>query len=73
PAAAPAPDDDAPSTSPRPPATARPAAVPSPGLPAAPPVPQVNPPAAAGLDRDALEEAMTEVLRDAARQHGLEV
>lgn len=30
-------------------------------------------PAAAGLDRDSLEEAMTEVLRDAARQHGLEV
>ncbi|MBK7759432.1 MAG: hypothetical protein IPI35_24165 [Deltaproteobacteria bacterium] len=43
------------------------------GLPATPPPPTAAPQAAAGLDRDSLEEAMTEVLRDAARQHGLEV
>ena len=43
------------------------------GLPATPPTPTAAPQAAAGLDRDSLEEAMTEVLRDAARQHGLEV
>ena len=45
----------------------------APGLPAAPPTPTAAPQAVAGLDRDSLEEAMTEVLRDAARQHGLEV
>ena len=55
----------APSAPPRPQAAA--------GLPATPPTPTAAPQAAAGLDRDSLEEAMTEVLRDAARQHGLEV
>ena len=45
----------------------------APGLPATPQAPAAAPQAAAGLDRDSLEEAMTEVLRDAARQHGLEV
>ena len=45
----------------------------APGLPTTPPSPTAAPQAAAGLDRDSLEEAMTEVLRDAARQHGLEV
>jgi hypothetical protein len=51
----------------------RPATAVAPGLPAAPQAPTAAPQAAAGLDRDSLEEAMTEVLRDAARQHGLEV